>query len=50
VAHFAGQSSIGTQAHYKAAQKPEASDKQTFEDALRSSGLTDEQQKSLLSL
>jgi hypothetical protein len=49
-AHFAGQSTVGTQVHFKADQKPEAIKKQTFEEAVRNSGLTDEQQNYLLSL
>jgi hypothetical protein len=49
-AHFAGQSEIGSPAHYKADRKPEAGKKQTFEAAVRTSDLTDEQQSHLLSL
>jgi hypothetical protein len=49
-AHFAGQSTVGALVHFKADQKPEAIKKQSFEEAVRSSGLTDEQQSYLLSL
>ena len=49
-AHFAGQSTVGAQVHFKADQKPEVSKKQTFEEAVRSSGLTDQQQNYLRSL
>jgi hypothetical protein len=50
IAHFAAQSEIQAQTHFKADQKPEAGAKQTFEEAVRSSGLTPEQQEYLLSL
>jgi hypothetical protein len=50
VAHFAGRSEIAAYAHYKAEQKPETGQKQSFEEAVRSSGLTPEQQAFLLSL
>jgi hypothetical protein len=50
VAHFAGRSQIAAHAHYKAEQKPEIGRKQSFEEAVRSSGLTPEQQAFLLSL
>jgi hypothetical protein len=50
IAHFEGQSTVGAQVHYKSDQKPEVIKKQTFEEALRSSGLTDEQQNYLRSL
>jgi hypothetical protein len=49
-AHFAGQSTVGAQVYFKADQKPEVIKKQTFEEAVRSSGLTDEQQNYLLNL
>jgi hypothetical protein len=49
-AHFAGRPNVSAQAHYKADQKPEALRKQRFEDAIRSSGLTEDQQRYLLSL
>lgn len=48
--HFAGQPTVGTQAHFKADRKPEVIKKQTFDEAVRSSGLTDEQQTYLRSL
>ena len=50
IAHFAGRSEMTAHAHYKAEQKPEIGRKQSFEDAVRSSGLTPEQQAFLLSL
>jgi hypothetical protein len=50
VAHFAGRSEMAAQAHYKAEQKPIVGRKQSFEEAVRSSGLTPEQQAFLLSL
>jgi hypothetical protein len=50
VAHFAAPASIPSRAHFKADTKPEAGEKQTFEEAVRSCGLTPEQQTSLLHL
>jgi hypothetical protein len=50
VAHFAGLSAMAAHAHYKAEQKPAIGRKQSFEEAVRSSGLTPEQQAFLLSL
>ena len=50
IAHFAGRPTIARIAHYKAERKPEAGKKQTFEEAVRASGLSDEQQRHLLSL
>src|SRR5260370_401013 len=49
-AHFASRSTVGARAHFKADQKPEAVHKQSFEEAVRSSGLDEEQQRYLLSL
>jgi hypothetical protein len=49
-AHFAAQSEIQPRTYFKADQKPAAGAKQTFEEAVRSSGLTPEQEKYLLSL
>jgi hypothetical protein len=49
-AHFAGSTLVNAQASYKAEKKPEAPKKQTFEEAVRSSGLSEEQQRYLLSL
>lgn len=49
-AHFAGNTLVNAQANYKAEKKPEAPKKQTFEEAVRSSGLSEEQQRYLLSL
>jgi hypothetical protein len=50
VAHFAAPAYIQSSAHFKAETKPEAGEKQTFEEAVRSCGLTPEQQHSLLHL
>jgi hypothetical protein len=50
VAHFAAPASIQSSAHFKADIKPAAGEKQTFEEAVRSCGLTPEQQHSLLNL
>jgi hypothetical protein len=50
VAHFAAPAYIQSGAHFKADTKPEAGEKQTFEEAVRSCGLTPEQQHSLLHL
>jgi hypothetical protein len=50
VAHFAAPASIPSTAHFKADAKPEAGAKQTFEEAVRSCGLTPEQQQALLNL
>jgi hypothetical protein len=49
-AHFAAQAEIQQGARFNANQKPEVSAKQTFEEAVRGSGLTPEQQKHLLTL
>jgi hypothetical protein len=50
VAHFAAPAYIQSSAHFKAETQPEAGEKQTFEEAVRSCGLTPEQQHSLLNL
>jgi hypothetical protein len=50
VAHFAAPAYIQSRAHFKAETKPEAGQKQTFEEAVRSCGLTPAQQNSLLNL
>jgi hypothetical protein len=50
VAHFRAPSAISAQAHYKAEGKPGVTAKESFEDAVRRSGLTEEQQRRLLSL
>jgi hypothetical protein len=50
VAHFAAPAYVPRSAHFKADTKPEAGEKQTFEEAVRSCGLTPEQQTSLLNL
>jgi len=49
-AHFASRPTVGVHAHFKADQKPQAVRKQSFEEAVRSSGLDEEQQRYLLSL
>jgi hypothetical protein len=50
VAHFAAQAEGQAPQFYKAEQKPVAIPRQSFEDAVRSSGLTVEQQRYLMSL
>jgi hypothetical protein len=52
VTHLAGSpQTAGPQPqYYKATEKPDAGTQQSFEDAVRSSGLTEEQQRYLLSL
>ena len=50
VAHFAAPAYIQRSAYFKADTKPEVGEKQTFEEAVRSCGLTPEQQNSLLNL
>jgi len=50
LAHFAAPAQVGVGLQFKAEQKPEAGQKQSFEDAVRNSGLTEEQQRYLLSL
>jgi len=50
VAHFAAPASIQSSAHFKADTKPVAGEKQTFEEAVRSCGLTPAQQHALLNL
>jgi hypothetical protein len=50
VAHFAAPAYVPRSAHFKADTKPEAGEKQTFEEAVRSCRLTPEQQNSLLNL
>ena len=49
-AHFAASQQIGQAQFYRADEKPQAIKKLTFEEAVRSSGLTPEQQKFLLEL
>lgn len=50
-AHLSAHTVVQAQGqHYKADQKPVLGMKQSFQDAVRSSGLTDEQQRHLLSL
>jgi hypothetical protein len=50
VTHCAAPAYIQSSAQFKAETKPEAGEKQTFEEAVRSCGLTPEQQHSLLNL
>jgi hypothetical protein len=50
MAHFARPPEIPQAVHYKADEKPTATKKQSFEEAVRSSGLTPEQQAFLLGL
>lgn len=50
VAHFARPIQVAVRAHYKAEKKPASGQKQSFEDAVRSSGLKPERQKFLLGL
>ena len=50
VAHFAGQRTATPGQHFKADGKPGQAAQQSFEEAVRNSGLTEEQQKLLLSL
>jgi hypothetical protein len=49
-AHFSGHAEVAAQASYKADQKPKAGKKQPFEEAVRTSGLSPEQQAYLRSL
>lgn len=49
-AHFAAQSEGQPLQFYKAEQKPRTEVRQSFEQAVRSSGLTEEQQRHLMSL
>jgi hypothetical protein len=50
IAHLAEQPSTHAGQFYKAEDKPRASQRVSFEDAVRKSGLTQEQQAFLLSL
>jgi hypothetical protein len=50
VCHFAGEGGTVPRTFHKADGKPSDGGQQSFEEAVRSSGLTDEQQKRLLSL
>jgi hypothetical protein len=49
-AHFARPAEVPAYTHYKAEQKPASGAKQSFEEAVRTSGLTPEQQAFLLGL
>jgi hypothetical protein len=50
VAHFAAQAEAQPRQFYKAEQKPAVVARQSFEEAVRSSGLTAEQQRHLMSM
>jgi hypothetical protein len=50
VAHFAAPAYVPSRAHFKADMKPKAGGQQTFEEAVRSCGLTPAQQQALLKL
>jgi hypothetical protein len=50
IAHLSAPPLIPSSAHYKAEEKPAVGKKQTFEEAVRTSGLTAEQQAFLLGL
>jgi hypothetical protein len=50
IAHFSAWPEVRVDARFKAEGKPEPGAKQTFEEAVRSSGLTSEQQEYLLKL
>jgi hypothetical protein len=50
VAHFAARPEGQTPQFYKAEHKPTTVAQQSFEEAVRSSGLTDEQQRHLMNM
>jgi hypothetical protein len=50
IAHFAAQAEVRTSQLYKSEQKPTVGIQQSFEEAVRSSGLAVEQQQTLLSM
>jgi hypothetical protein len=50
VAHFAARPGGQTSQFYKAEQKPTTVAQQSFEEAVRSSELTDEQQRHLMNM
>jgi len=50
IAHFAAPAEVQRGQFFKAEEKPEARTKKRFEEALRTSGLTEEQQRYLMSL
>jgi hypothetical protein len=50
VAHFAARPEAQRRQFYKAEQKPTAVARQSFEEAVRSSGLTEEQQRHLMNM
>jgi hypothetical protein len=50
IAYFAGGSRLASQTHFKADKKPEVGKRQTFDEALRTSQLTDQQQAFLKGL
>lgn len=49
-AHFSGEARIERRQFYKSEEKPQVSRKTSFEEAVRNSGLTEEQQSYLLAL
>ena len=49
-AHFAGESHVSSTAFFKSEQKPEATEKEAFDEAVRTSGLDTAQQEFLLNL
>ena len=48
--HFAAKGQIATQIHFKSVEMPAVRPQLTFEEAVRASGLTPEQQARLLAL
>ncbi|MER8674598.1 hypothetical protein [Mesorhizobium sp. M0037] len=50
LAHFRGPQTLTAQQHFKADEKPTIPKRETFEEAVRNSGLTPEQQKRLLEM
>ena len=50
IGHFRGEQAIARGQHFKADEKPALTKRESFEDAVRNSGLTPEQQSYLLGL
>jgi hypothetical protein len=50
VAHFAAQAEIQARQFYKSEQKPTAITRESFEEAVRNSGLTEEQKQRLMNI
>lgn len=50
IAHFSAEAQIDGRQFYKAEEKPQVNRKTSFEEAVRNSGLTEEQQRYLLTL